>query len=253
MLKTNSKKILTWLYSDTEKIAFLKRKNVNLIVDNLSKEGLRSLLYHLTRQGLIEEQLLGGEIGYYITRRGKRVIEEEMRVLSPKWGQWDGSWLLITIIESSREGQDIQKLRRVLRESGALAFNRGMYLWPGCFGDELRNEVLSDYVEFVWVWEIKDLPDENTNKKITEKMAIKACIENYSAVSSEIDNLLDKNQPKKRLTESAIVQKFRIYDRLFFVGVEDGGLVSFFLKKLQKSTNNEFDFKCLLNRLQDKT
>ena len=251
MLKTNSKKILTWIYSKGEKVVFLDRKNVNRIVGNLSQAGQRALLYHLVSQELIAEQRLGSELGYYITERGRRTIEEEMLVLSPQWAAWNGSWLLIGMLEAPKFDKNFQNLRRRLVEGGALPLGRGMYLWPSCLLVEAEKLLNKKYSSFVWLFRVEEILNDKAGKTIAEKLDLQAWVEDYSGISRDISKLLGKRRAKKRLTDREIVEIYKLYDRLFFVGERERGLISYSLKRLEKATNKSFGFEFLLGQLQD--
>lgn len=227
-LKSNTKQLLIWLYSQNKTKRSLPFEYIKYLWPTLSPAGRKSLCRYLKEKGLISiEKDDHGEL-IEITEFGKTAVEMAIPNLELFWGNWRGQWLGIFLINSPKIDPEFRRLRTYLKKNSCLALTRAVYLCPAINTNKIQQLLINDYRHCVYVWQLGEMIFGDEKMLLTEKENAKDERIIYSKVSKEINDLLDKKNGKKRLTDREITKVFQIFNRLFDFLEKSSGLFLLF-------------------------
>lgn len=226
-LKSNTKQLLILLYSQTKAKRSLPIEYIKYLWPELSPAGRKSLCRYLKDKQLISIEKTEDREVIKITDFGKTAIELAMPNLKLFWGNWRGCWLGIFLVNSPVSDPEFRRLRTFLKKNGSFALTRAVYLCPDVNQNQIQRALIGKYQNCVYVWQLGSLIFGDQKILLTERESAQDELIIYSKISKEINNLLDKKNSKKRLTDREIIKIFHIFNRLFDFLENSSGLFLF--------------------------
>jgi len=185
-MKQNTKRLLTWLYPVSESPRWVEQSTLEYIVPNLSKAGLKSLLYLLKGKQLIVGKKLGGRQLVSCTSHGMSALEEEIPVFSKERRQWSGKWSIIVFLKAPKGDNNFRYLRKSLVSVHTIGLTRGVFLYPGELPGHIYKLVNQLYRSSVVVFDSRSWEFGDEHLIIGSKTTVNDLIEVYSSISREI-------------------------------------------------------------------
>jgi DNA-binding transcriptional regulator PaaX len=225
-MKTNTKKLLTWLYSTAEQTAYVTDySQLELILPDMTEGGRRSLVHYLSQKHLIRSERLGEKTSISLTSHGMDALTVQFPVFSPALQQWDGKWSALVFLNGPKGDLHFRYLRQLLLDQHAFCLTRGMYLYPGEFPSQITNVCKDMYVGAVMMIKIEEWRFGDERELINQHYMLSDLVEIFSGISSEINQLLRVKKEQKRLTKKSRSLIFSVFDRLFNVLSQDPGFI----------------------------
>lgn len=273
-MRENTKRILTWLYPIEGEMRLVPIEEVYELVEELTVAGRRSLVYHLVKEGLVDQEVgekdvfnLNKEAGkarggtgkraggtyLRLTKWGKSEIEREMAVLDQWWKEWSGGWQLVILGESPSHDLEFRQLRSELKTNKAVMITRGVYLYPNTVAkgwDNNLRKIFGKYLGSVWITAKTDFVFGDERNILFSKFDLNGLSKSYSGVSRELERLLRNKEAKKISIQSYKTELLQIFNRLFYIGESDLGFWSALCHFDILKNGKKADFTSLLQVLQ---
>lgn len=254
-IRTNTKKLLFWLYSDEKTGSLFKTENIRLLFDQLSDDGWRSMLFLLQKKGLVELRASVGEgkSSYIrITSLGKRVIESEMAVLDRNWPSWDGERWAVLMIRGEKGEKQRGELTKLIKRKKLITIPIGCggWLMPEFEADKLLLYMDQEYLNFFWLWKIERWEVGDWSSLIFEHGEIEFYMNFYSRVSSEAKLLLNKMNGKKSRSDRDKTRFVDLFNKVFITASLDPGWSSGCWGERRQNWAKRADCKVVLDLFQ---
>ncbi len=248
-MKTNTKKILLWLYpiktqnKENQTTRLVNIAELKIILPDIKKTSLRSLLNLLTKNNYVRIFSLTNQKQLTITSTGMKAIEAQISALKSFRGPIT-QWWLISFLKPPKTDQAFRYLRRFLLNKKAIALTRGIYLFAQELDAEVKYLLDNLYQGSVIVFKTDTFLYTDILQVIGLKINLSDTLSLLSGISKEIDQLLIKIDKQKGLTSHQKKQISSLFCRLFELAESSFSLVGNFypqakddldhLKKLQE-------------------
>lgn len=248
-MKTNTKKILLWLYpiktqnEENQPARLIGIAQLKIILPDIKKTSLRSLLNLLIKNNYLRMLNLPNQKQLTITDTGMKAIEAQIPALKG-FHTPITQWWVINFLKPPKTDQAFRYLRRFLLNKKAIALTRGVYLFVQKLDPEVKHLLGNLYQGSVIVFKTDTFLYTDMLQLIGQKINLSDTLSLLSGISKEIDQLLAKIDKQKGLTSHQKKQINSLFCRLFELAESSFSLVSNFypqakdaldyLKKLQK-------------------
>jgi DNA-binding transcriptional regulator PaaX len=228
-MKTNTQKLLTWLYSSVaDQPRTIGYQQLELILPDMTAGGRRSLVHYLTKKLLVRTERIGDQVYISLTPHGADALVAQFPVFNEAWQQWQGEWSVLIFRSGPKGDPHFRYLRQLLLDNHAFSLSRGVYLYPGDLPSQIINVCKDMYVGAVVVVTAQQWVFGDERNIINQQYLLLDLIEVYSGISKEINQLLELKNNKKRLTKKARLQVYSVFDRLFNVLSQDPGFLTYY-------------------------
>lgn len=232
-MKENTKRILTWLYSeDVRQPFFADYVQLTGVVPELSAGGLRSVVKWLSDQQLIAAERVGRQTRFRITQQGLAAVKQAFPVFSDQRQHWHGEWSCLIFLQAPAGDKSFRYLRQKLVEYQALPLSRGVYLYPGIFPPELQHLFHQLYLKSLAVYRVGEWTFGDERSVIMKGYMLSDVAETYSGISKEIDQLLEVKKRQKGLNSANRTELFSVFARLHGALSLDLGLVAHYFPQV---------------------
>lgn len=234
------------LPSESTQTVFWPLSHVSALLPELSREGQRSLLFWLKRQGLIDQVLKQGRPSIFLTQAGREVLEKELPLFT-LGAAWQGNWQVLIFRQAPAFDPRFTALRAKLLKSGSLVLSRGVYAFPGQVPTKIAVECQERYSESVFVIETNEWVLGDVREAAITQFGLTDLSQLYSSVSTELSSLLAVVSGKNKLDHQIKNQIYSLYARFFANLCGDTGLVRFYFPFTPSWREILGDFHRLLN------
>lgn len=225
-MKLSTQKLLLTLYPQNGHTTAFPYQLVEVILPELTPAGRRSLLHHLTKEGLIYKEIIADEITLTIAEQGKKALERQFPALKPISANWQGQWQLILFLSPPARDQNFRYLRSLVLSSHALPVIRGVYGFPKAIPEEIKTVLDDLYSKNVLIVTSEpQLGFGSLRQTIVEYFRLSDLISTYSGVSTEIKQLLSQFDQSKRLSNRQKDLLAMVLDRIAQNASDDPGII----------------------------
>ncbi len=217
------------LYPAHHKNFSLNYQQIELLLNDLSPGGRRSLLHHLEKEGYILRENLLGQSWITITGQGKRQCKRLFPAFSDHWQAWQGEWELLVFLSAPKNDPQFRYLRNLLLEERAVFLSRGVYAVPGKLSEKVLAVVESLYQRAVAVFAISEWKFGSEQEIVIEQLGLTDIIEAYSGISREIRELLENCDKNVRLTNQQKLLFIPVFDRFWENVTMDTGFARYYV------------------------
>lgn len=226
MLKSNSKKLLLWLYPAA---GTARRRvpydEVQLILSNLTEAGRRSLIRLLEEKQLLLTDEIEGVLRLTLSSHGLAQLEADFPALKIKREGWKGDWSMVLFLKSPSSDKNFRYLRNLLVSSHCFGLKRGVYLRAGVLPENIQQTLQEAYRKSVVVINFDEWQFGDEQIVIGQKVNLKDTMNVYSGIGKEVKNLLTNFVHFNGLTDQQKSSFNSIFDRLFAALESDFGLI----------------------------
>jgi hypothetical protein len=219
-MKINTQKLLLLLISD--KKWAVSYDHLEYLWPELSPSGRRSLVFHLVKTRLLEEQqnyLPGGRVTFQLTELGRRAAVRAFPSLSgvsedlasPQQG-----WCLL-LLEAPTEDPSFVKLKKKLAKIGVLRANPKAYVFQTQPSVEIHEFLEKGYFYNVALFEMGKWQVGELRQLVQESTDLKAALYALSGISREVDRLILKEIGYFVPNHQSNSELFSVFERFFFV------------------------------------
>ena len=228
-MKKTTQKILLLLYSQKkDQSPRLRLNQLDWLLPDLTPAGVRSLVYLLKHDGLIEVDKLDGVDYLNLTYKGKEALEAHFKALRPFWDQWTGQWSEAVFLKPPAGDRQFRYLRQLLLTEGALPLSRGVYLWPTGFLVKLRATLERLYIDSILVVKLAEMDFGDISPIVKKYYLLNELYNNYSSISRELKQLLSEVKVKKGLMKKERQRFLNLLERIQFNLESDLGILSYY-------------------------
>ncbi len=237
-LKINTKKILLCLFA-TELAAEqgLELKELRACVSTLSETGVRSLIVLLEKKKLLFKKRVFGKTTFLLTEQGREAVKVSFPAVNYLNDDWDGRWMGMTFLNAPKSDTNFRFLRELVLAERALPLARGFYIKAGGFSEAVLSEVKARYLENVALFWVDTWIVGLDRPLVYKYYDLNAVAESLSGISNQVDDLLTKIEPKKRLIERDKKNIYTAVDRLMGSLREDSRLLRHYFPEVPEALN----------------
>ena len=227
-MKTNTQKLLTWLYSPPNQSHSIDYQQLELVLPEMTPGGRRSLVHYLTQKLLIRTERINDQTNISLTSHGVAALVAQFPAFNQARQQWQGEWSVLIFQRGPKGDPHFRYLRQLLLDNHAFSLSRGVYLYPGALPSQVTNVCQEMYVGSVTVVAASNWLFGDERSLVNEQYLLLDLVEIYSGISKEINQLLELKNNQKRLTKKARLQIYSVFDRLFNVLAQDPGFLNYY-------------------------
>lgn len=226
-MKNTTKKILLSMYFENITMPrYVSYQAISLLVPELTKEGLRSLIHLLEKKELIHTTKIKGTSYYSLTDQARKALKTQFQALTTNSEISVNLWKVIIFKTAPKGDPQFRYLRSKILHSGGVALSRGSFIFTTDLSRQLLHTLETLYNKNIYMFSVGEWYLGTQNPIISEQFHISDLINTYSSISREIDDLLIKFEAKKGLIGSLKNDFSSIYQRWFDTFSEDKGLMS---------------------------
>lgn len=220
----SSAKVLVYLYgmSLVSKLG-VPDEDLYLLLPDLSKSGVRSLIYQLEKKQFITTQKVDSQKLLHITSHGKVAIEARFPALPDRLKTWKGGWAVLIFLSSPASDPQFRYLRQLLVDNNVAQLTRGVYVYPSQFPRDVRQQ-FQHYRGAITVAEASSWQFGDERSLITELFSLSDVVQNLSGVSKEVSHLLAIYDKDKSAMQQRRDVVFLVFDRLMNILESDVGI-----------------------------
>lgn len=232
-MKETSLKLLTLLYTRGNfSEVFTNYEQLSLLLPELTRSGVRSLVSLLKKRGLITTERLDNQTMVFITNAGTKTVEDQIPAFFFTDGQVVSEWSCLVFLKAPKRDPEFRYLRSLLLDHHAVGLTRGVYLYPGSFPAKIKEECHELYTLSVIIMQAKTLVQGDLRTIFSQHQPLADIAQSYSGISSEINSLL---KPKKDYSDLNDQQKkhiFSVFNRFFKIVSDDSGFTKLFFPQV---------------------
>lgn len=243
-MKENTKLLLLWLYCDRVGERWVSVQDVKKLLSNLSDAGLKSLLFLLDKKQVILTEKIKDEQHVCITSNGKRMLEAQFPSILGLNEEWNGNWTQIVFLKPPNSDKNFRYLRKKLLSLNYIAISRGVFMHAGKLSQQLIELCDQLYKNSVLILSINKWEFGDELSIMGFKSVLSDVKDSYSSISREVDQLIDKINTQKGLTDSIQVEIYSVFNRYYKILTSDLGLINYYFPQEEKSLD-------LLNRIKN--
>ena len=239
-MKKNTLKILLSTAAPSDRLRPIAAESLHrFVVPNLSKAGLRSLLYLMKEKGYIKLQSassqLGAAGGAYVfgQSEGWRSLLAAIPALRPEWSSWQGDWACLVFLQAPASDRQFRYLRSFCLNHHYFQLTRGVYLAPTWYLKQTLLELEGVYRHSIQVLTVGEWVGGDVREQILEHFDVMGLSTLYSGISNQYQQLLESFVPKKRLNEQQIKYFRSIFERTHDLLLQDLGLVWYYTNSMR--------------------
>ncbi len=234
-MRKTTQRLLLMLYAEKERdLPRLRLDWLAWLLPELTLAGIRSLVYYLNSQGLIEVIELDGISWLSITQLGKKQLRVDFKALDPFWDMWEGEWEKVVFLASSKGDKQFRYLRNLLVTEGALPLSRGVYLWPKGLLAKVESTIISLYQHSVLVVDFKKTTVGDLRPIVNKYYELNSLYNQYSSISREMNSLLQQVEVKKSLIRKDREKFLNLIEKIRFNLELDLGLTKYYFPDLTR-------------------
>jgi hypothetical protein len=233
-MKTNSKKLLLWLYpvkpGERRRVPYWQ---VPMILPDLTEAGRQSLIRVLADKQLLYSDDLAGYKRLSISSHGQSQLAADLPALRMQADDWQGEWTAVVFLQSPAADPSFRYLRSLLVKQQAFSLKRGLYLYPGQLPAVVNDTLHETYRKSVVVVKISDWQFGDEQIVIGQRTNFRDLIDVYSGISTEIESLLSKKVRVNSLSDQQKDKICSIFDRLYTSLETDLGLIPYYFPQVK--------------------
>lgn len=217
----------------------MTESQIHLFFANLTKSGLKSIIFGLGQQGLVAKNQVVNEQLYSLSSLGR----EQCEALFPSLNQQAMDMSLLIFKQAPVSDQGFHYLRKRCLQVKAILLIRGVYLFPTGIPYSLKNEIKKLYKNAIIVLKVNSIESGFDWQAINEALQLWDMTSVYSGISKELTQLLTDFKSDKGWTYALKKHLSKLLERLIEALAVDAGLD-------RASLPDESRPLCILSRLQ---
>ena len=222
-------------------------EELRCILPHLRLSGFKSLLNVLKSQNLITSENTGYGHQFRITRPGATALKKALPALARGEEVWNGKWTALLFRQSPDADKEFRYLRHLLVSYQSLALNRGVYLYPDRFPEQVIKEVEQRYAGSVTMLLIEKWLTDDERQIALSQFGLSDLLLSYSGISKEIDRLISRKKVISELNQGEKSTISSLFDRLYQNVLEDMGILRYYFPQVESGEQLLARFRTLLS------
>lgn len=213
---------------ETSQELYMTTAGAKNLLPTTTDGGVRSLLHHLSKIGILSQERLEGDVRYYLTEDGVDQLNALFPALNPDWDDYTGQWDCIVFMQAPVGDPQFRYLRTQLVAEKALQLSRGVYCIPGKISDSLSVMCKKLYRDSVAIFSIDSWKQGFERSTVTHSLSLGDLATAYSSIGKEADQLLAFFETRGGLTEQQKSTFLSVCDRFRDILNDDVGILKFY-------------------------
>ena len=191
---------------------------------DLSEGAVRTVLSRMARKGWLDTTRTGRLSFYYLTPRGRRLLEEGVeKIFHPSWERaWDGRWLLLAYSVPERRRKLRDRLRDRLAWLGFGSLGNGLWISPHGVEQEVRAAArelgVQDHLECFRAEQVGDCDPRDLVARCWDLPGIHARYEDFLARWTPVKERCEEGDDDVRIGEKEcytlrfqLIHEYRVF------------------------------------------
>lgn len=218
-MKQNTLQILLWLYpvnfsnDPLQAQRLVETQELKIVLPDINEASLRSLLFLLTKNGLVENLNIESKKYLHITKEGISQLEAQFPALKLA-RQTISHWTVLIFLEPPKTDPNFRYLRRFLLDKKLIQLTRGVYLSALSLDNQIMSLLEKLYKNNILVLETEKILLSDVSRVIGSKINLSDAIRVLSGISKEIDALTGFKSIQKGFSDKQKIQFASIFSRL---------------------------------------
>lgn len=220
-MRYNSTAILLLLFSSDPMVpVVMTESQIHLFLSNLTKSGLRSLLFGLCQQELIIKHSTSTEQLYSLSDMGR----ESCVAKFPSLNMQTMNLSLLIFKQAPPSDKGFHYLRTKCLQAKAIQLSRGNYLFSTGLPESLKVEIRKLYKDATIIFKVEAIESGFDWSTLNDSLQLWDLVSIYSGISKELTQLLTNFKEEKILTDGFKKKISELLNRFIEALSMDAGL-----------------------------